>query len=289
MRADPPFEPHRGVVRFVGPGGDSRDRGIRHRRAVRRSSRNWTPNSAKARPSRNCGRATATWVRQGRASVSRMSPSIISGTSDTPLGTSDSPAGNVRHPLARGAGGSTPRSSPDRLAQTALPCAIRSVHPGRPNCRRLGGVPSVRCALPNVHGHRRTSRPCSARCRGYRSTSASRGGAHRPPAATLPHRQHPRQQLPDEGTSGPPAARIGGSPGSRIVTAAPCGAATRFRSISGRSAPCVRPETRGVGNQRENVNAQTSSRKVCSFQLPKVCSFRLPLTPTAEQSGGSSG
>ena len=62
------------------------------------------------------------------------------------------------------------------------------------------------------------------------------------------------------------------------MTDAPCGAATRFRSISGRSAPCVRPETRGVGNQRENVNAQTSSPKVCSFQLPKVCSFRLPLT-----------
>ena len=105
------------------------------------------------------------------------------------------------------------------------------------------------------------------------------GGAHRPPAAPLPHRQHPRQQLPDEGTPGPPAVRIGGSPGGRIVTDAPCGAATRFRSTSGRSAPCVQPETRGVGNQRENVNAQTSCRKVCSFQLPKVCSFRLPLTP----------
>ena len=54
----------------------------------------------------------------------------------------------------------------------------------------------------------------------------------------LPHRQHPRQQLPDEGTPRHPAVRSGGSTGSRIVTAAPCGARA------------------------------TSSRKVCSFRLP---------------------
>ena len=90
--------------------------------------------------------------------------------------------------------------------------------------------------------------------------------------------EHPRQQLSDEGTPGPPAVRIGGSPGSRIVTAAPRAAATRFRSNSGRSAPCVQPETRCGGHQREELNAHASSRKVCSFQLPKVCSFRLPLT-----------
>ena len=73
------------------------------------------------------------------------------------------------------------------------------------------------------------------------------------------------------------------------MTDAPCGVATRFRSISGRSAPCVRPETRGVGNQRENVNAQTSSRKVCSFRLPKVCSFRLPLTRRPGGAGNAPG
>ena len=35
------------------------------------------------------------------------------------------------------------------------------------------------------------------------------GGSHRPPCAPLPYRQHPRQQLPDEGSSEPAAVRLG--------------------------------------------------------------------------------
>ena len=35
------------------------------------------------------------------------------------------------------------------------------------------------------------------------------GGPHRPPCAPLPHRQHPGQQLPDEGSSEPAAVRLG--------------------------------------------------------------------------------
>ena len=35
------------------------------------------------------------------------------------------------------------------------------------------------------------------------------GGSHRPPCAPLPYRQHPGQQLPDEGSSEPAAVRLG--------------------------------------------------------------------------------
>ena len=93
-------------------------------------------------------------------------------------------------------------------------------------------------------------------------------GAHRPPAAPLPHRQHPRQQLPDARTPGPDAdgvrGRRRGGPGVTAARAA-------LRSLRSLRAARGHPEAVDA--------APTSSRKVCSFQLPEMCSFQLPLTP----------
>ena len=46
------------------------------------------------------------------------------------------------------------------------------------------------------------------------------GGAHRPSGAPLPHRQHPRQQLPHEGASEPAAVRLGSAPQEGCVVTA---------------------------------------------------------------------
>ena len=88
---------------------------------------------------------------------------------------------------------------------------------------------------------------------------------HRPTAAPLPHRQHPRQQLPHApapGTAALHAATVRRrprrEPGGHLVNA--------FEDADG---PPTRKPTGG------------DALDVCSFQLPKMCSFRLPLTPSA--------
>ena len=68
--------------------------------------------------------------------------------------------------------------------------------------------------------------------------------SHRPPPAPLPHRQHPRQQLPDESPPGPAAIGVARKPSrSRVVTTTTRRRAAGPGSASGRSAPYVRPRT----------------------------------------------
>ena len=89
-------------------------------------------------------------------------------------------------------------------------------------------------------------------------------GAHRPPSAPLPHRQHPRQQLPHEAPSGtaPVHAAIRGRrrPRNNRVLTVPTMAGDPAWGTTGEPAPC------------------DLARNVRSFQLSKVCNFRLPLT-----------
>ena len=84
--------------------------------------------------------------------------------------------------------------------------------------RRLlpAGQPGRRRAL--LPAHQRPAREgvdCADVEQGFRGLGrrarrrGDGGGSHRPPCAPLPYRQHPRQQLPDEGSSEPAAVRLG--------------------------------------------------------------------------------
>ena len=137
--------------------------------------------------------------------------------------------------------------------------------------RLSAGQPGRRRALPpvdqrpprtGVHGAH-----LEQGVRGVGRRARRRGdgrGAHRPPSAPLPHRQHPRQQLPHEAPSGtaPVHAAIRGRrrPRNNRVLTVPTMAGDPAWGTTGEPAPC------------------DLARNVRSFQLSKVCNFRLPLT-----------
>ena len=119
---------------------------------------------------------------------------------------------------------------------------------------------------------------------GRRARRRSDGrGAHRPPAAPLPHRQHPRQQLPHARTPGPAArhpARRGQRPGRRAVSCPP-----NRRARLQRNCAAARPIAYGMARRTcaskraltPHLNAPLP-RKPGHFQLSETGHFRLTLT-----------
>ena len=124
------------------------------------------------------------------------------------------PARLLRH--ARGADRVPHRGQGRRQSDPAAARAHPSGSAGGRRDRLPAGQPGRRRAL--LPAHQRPAREgvdCADVEQGFRGLGrrAGRrgdgGGSHRPPCAPLPYRQHPRQQLPDEGSSEPAAVRLG--------------------------------------------------------------------------------
>ncbi len=113
-------------------------------------------------------------------------------------------------------------------------------------------------------------------------------GPHRSPPAPLRHRQHPRQQLPDESAPGPPSPRPRrASPGRRLViNRQPPGLGARPVSASGRSAPYGRHRSPTATLRTPNT-ATTDAEQVGHSQLPGVRRFQLPLRWSSETATSS--
>ena len=107
-----------------------------------------------------------------------------------------------------------------KAARQSDPAAAARAHPSGPaggrRDRLPAGQPGRRRAL--LPAHQRPAREgvdCADVEQGFRGLGwrARRrghgGGSHRPSCAPLPHRQHPGQQLPDEGSSEPAPVRFG--------------------------------------------------------------------------------
>ena len=119
------------------------------------------------------------------------------------------------------------------------------------------------------------------------------GGSHRPPCAPLPYRQHPRQQLPDEGSSEPAAVRLGSTQEkSRRVIAGSNGdrsGDTRPLWITGLSPPDSWRSLRQPGylqldqvrTPKHCVWGYDRTLKVRNFQSTKVGNFQSQLTGQA--------
>ena len=126
------------------------------------------------------------------------------------------------------------------------------------------------------------------------------GGSHRPPCAPLPHRQHPGQQLPDEGSSEPAAVRLGSTQEkSRRVIAGSNGdrsGDTRPLWITGLSPPDSWRSLRQPGylqldqvrHPKHRVWGYDRTLKVRNFRSTKVGNFQSQLTYAREmpENGG---
>ena len=116
------------------------------------------------------------------------------------------------------------------------------------------------------------------------------GGPHRPSRAPLPHRQHPGELLPDEGSPEPAAGRRGSKPQEGCVVIAgqngDRNGAARPLWITGLSPPdswrSLRqpdyPQLHRARHPQHRVWGYDRKSGVSDFRLSKVCSFRLPLT-----------
>ena len=109
-------------------------------------------------------------------------------------------------------------------------------------------------------------------------------GADRSAAAPLPHRQHPRQQLPDARPSEPTAnyPGIAGAgnlwPGSLVIATRAGWNGDVLGQGSGRSAPVAHPRTRSRRRNALRPAHDCHLPRVRNFQLPGMRSFRVPLT-----------
>ena len=116
------------------------------------------------------------------------------------------------------------------------------------------------------------------------------GGSHRPPCAPLPYRQHPRQQLPDEGSSEPAAVRLGSTQekSRRVIADSNGGRSgdTRPLWITGLSSPdswrsLCQPgylQLDQVRTPKHCVWGYDRTLKVRNFQATKVGNFQSQLT-----------
>ena len=105
------------------------------------------------------------------------------------------------------------------------------------------------------------------------------GGAHRPAAAPLPHREHPRQQLPDAGAPGPAGRdRIGPerAAGQRGMTGHAPPFAARRTPVA--SLPASGAQRRGTYRKDRSQTGAALPGKVSNFTLTKVSSFKLTVT-----------
>ena len=150
------------------------------------------------------------------------------------------------------------------------------------NHRTPSGAPSDRPAAV-LHEGRRAGR------------RGDGGGSHRPPCAPLPYRQHPGQQLPDEGSSEPAAVRLGSTQEkSRRVIAGSNGdrsGDTRPLWITGLSPPDSWRSLRQPGylqldqvrTPKHCVWGYDRTLKVRNFRSTKVGNFQSQLTAAVRE------
>ena len=187
-----------------------------------------------------------------------------------------------------------------KAARQSDPAAARA-HPSGPaggrRDRLPAGQPGRRRAL--LPAHQRPAREgvdCADVEQGFRGLGwrARRrghgGGSHRPSCAPLPHRQHPGQQLPDEGSSEPAPVRFGSTQEkSRRVIAGSNGdrsGDTRPLWITGLSPPDSWRSLRQHGylqldqvrHPKHRVWGYDRTLKVRNFRSTKVGNFQSQLT-----------